>query len=91
MNIFSLIDQNIGAEFTACWNVAENATSLTEKIYFKVESSAWITKWLSTCPASDVAMLALVWGGSVWVHVEDHKDTSTAVDSKTHKDWIEQK
>lgn len=90
MNIFSLADQNIGAEFTTCWNVAENSTSLTEGIYFKGENSAWIIKWLCTCLASDVAMLALVWGGSVQMHIEDLEDTSIAVDSKT-QDWFEQK
>lgn len=31
---------------------------LTEEVYFKGESSAWITKWLSMSLASDVAMLA---------------------------------
>lgn len=79
MNIFSLADQNISAEFAACWSIAENASPLTEGVYFKGESSAWIAKWLST---RDVAM--------VQVHTEDHGDTSIAVGSKT-QDWFEQK
>lgn len=42
-----------------------------------------MAKWLSTCLAGDVAMLALLWGGSVQVHIEDHEDTSIAQGSKT--------